>query len=171
MPLVLVLPSTVSNWCLPHAPDPAGLPHEQPIGGLIGARGQRLDGEAVQVLPQPGVPELLGVGVQRILRAGVLGARLPEALLPRGIIAGQRSGVLVGFGLAHQPHTLARLPQASVVDLAGGLQPGEQCLFLGTTDSAAHLADKRRRAFRWVVSGTGAPGHHAASSSEEEQIF
>ena len=35
-------------------PDPADLPHEQPIGGLIGARGQRLDGEAVQVFPEPG---------------------------------------------------------------------------------------------------------------------
>ena len=37
-------------------------------------------------------------------RDAVLGARLPGALLPRGIVAGQRSGVLVGFGLAHQPH-------------------------------------------------------------------
>ena len=110
MPLVLVLPSTVSSWCLPHAPDPARLPHEQPIGGAVGPSGQRLDRQAVQMLPQPGVPELLGIVVQRILRAGVLGAGLPEALLPRGIIAWQRSGVLVGFGLADQPHTSARLP-------------------------------------------------------------
>ena len=89
------------------------------------------------MLPQPGVPELLGVGVQRILGKAVLGARLPEALLPRGIIAGQRSGVLVGFGLAHQPHAFARLPQAGDADLAGGFQPGEQHPFLGTTDSAS----------------------------------
>ena len=85
------------------------------------------------MLPQPGVPELLGVGVQCVLRKAVLGARLPEALLPRGIVAGQRSGVLIGFGLAHQAHASARLPQAGVVDLAGRFQPGEQHPFLGTT--------------------------------------
>ena len=96
------------------------------------------------MLSQPGVPELLGVGVQRVLREAVLGARLPEALLPRGIVAGQRSGVLVGFGLAHQPHASARLTQAGDADLAGRLQPGEQRPFLGTTHPPRHLADKRR---------------------------
>ena len=62
------------------------------------------------MLSEPGMPELLGVGVQRILRKGVLGAGLAKALLSRGIVAGQRSGVLKGFGLAHQPHASARLP-------------------------------------------------------------
>ena len=35
-PLVFVLPSTVSSWCRPLKPDPASLPHEQPIGGAVG---------------------------------------------------------------------------------------------------------------------------------------
>ena len=117
------------------------------------------------MLSQPGMAELLGVGVQRVLRKAVLGARLPEALLPRGIVAGQRSGVLVGFGLAHQPHASARLAQAGVVDLAGGLQPGEQHPFLGRTDPQRHLADKRGRAFGRVVSGTGTRRHQDAPSA------
>ena len=35
-------------------PDPARLPHEQPIGGVIRPASQRLNGQAVQVFPQPG---------------------------------------------------------------------------------------------------------------------
>ena len=149
MPLVLVLPSTVSSWCLPLNRTRRALPSEQPIGGAVGPTGQRLDGQAVQMLPQPGVAELLGVGVQRVLREGVLGARLAKARLARGIVAGQRPGVLEGFGLAHQPHASARLPQAGVVDLAGRLQPGEQRPFLGT-DSPAAAPRRQRRACAWA---------------------
>ena len=79
----------------------------------------------------------------------VLGARLPEALLPRGIVAGQRSGVLVGFGLAHQPHASARLPWTGIVDLAGCFQPGEQHPFLDTTNSAS-APRRQTRACVWA---------------------
>ena len=56
-------------------PDPASLAQQQPVGGAVGPSGQCLDRQAVQVRSQPGVPELLGVGVQRILRKAVLSAR------------------------------------------------------------------------------------------------
>jgi hypothetical protein len=48
-------------------PHSASLAPQQPIGGAVGPTGQRLDDEAVQVLAQPGLAELLGVGVQRVL--------------------------------------------------------------------------------------------------------
>ena len=47
-------------------PDPAGLPQEQPIGGAVRATGEGLDDEAVQMLAQPGMAELLGRGVQGV---------------------------------------------------------------------------------------------------------
>jgi hypothetical protein len=55
----------------------------------------------------------------------MLGACLAKERLAVGIVAGQRPGVLIGFGLAHQPRASAGLSQAGVVDLAGRLQPGE----------------------------------------------
>ena len=98
------------------------------------------------MLPQPGGAERLGVGVQRVFREAVLGARLAKARLARGIVAGQRPGVLIGFGLAYQPHATASLSQAGVVDLARRLQPGEQRPFLGRLHPQRHLADEGGRA-------------------------
>jgi hypothetical protein len=89
----------------------------------------------------------------------VLGTGLSEALLPRGIVTGQRSGVLVGLGLAHQPRPLARLAQAGVVDLAGGLQPGQQRPFLGRAHLQRHLTHKGRGALGGLVSRPGLPDH------------
>ena len=80
--------------------------------------------------------------MERIFREDVLGAGLGKVRLPRGIIAGQRPGVLVGFGLAYQPYASARLPQAGVVRLAGGLEPSQQRLILGTAHPQRHLADE-----------------------------
>jgi hypothetical protein len=89
----------------------------------------------------------------------VLRTRLAEAHLPCGIVKGQRPGVLEGFGLADQPHASAGLPGAGVVDLASGLQPGEQRPFLGGRDPQRHLADKGGRAPGRIVSGL-APDRH-----------
>jgi hypothetical protein len=102
-------------------PDPTGFPHEQPMGGAVGPTGQGLDGQTVQVFPEPGGAKRLGVGVERMLRAAVLGTGLGEERLACGIVAGQRPGVLEGFGFAHQPHALARLSQAGGSDLASSV--------------------------------------------------
>ncbi len=147
-------------------PHPAGFAQQQQVGGAVGAAGQGLDDEAVQMLPQPGLAELLGVGVQRILGKAVLGTRLAKERLARGIVTGQCPGVLEGFGLAHQPHAPAGLAQAGDADLAGRLQPGEQRPFLGWSDPQRHLAHKGGRALGWIVSGTGTRRHQGAPSSE-----
>ena len=108
---------------------------------------------------QPGVAELHRVGVQRVLGETVLGARRAKALFPRGIVAGQRPGVLEGFGLAHQPHPLAGLTQAGGSDLPCCLQAREQRVLLVRTHSQRDLADKGGRSLGAQVSGS-ARGRH-----------
>ncbi len=168
---MLVLPSTVSSWCLPHAPHPAGLAQQQPVGSAVGAARQRLDDQAVQVLSQPGMPELLGIGVQRVLRAVVLGTRFAKAHLSCGIVARQGPGVLEGLGLADQLHAAAGLAQAGVVDLASGLQAGEQRPFLSRRDPQRHLADKGGRALGRIISGLAPDRHRFLALERIEQKF
>jgi hypothetical protein len=49
----------------PFEAHPFGAAHQQPVGGAIGTRGELLEDVAVQMLAQPGVPELLGIRLQR----------------------------------------------------------------------------------------------------------
>jgi hypothetical protein len=101
----------------------------------------------------------------------VLGTRLAKERLAVRMITGERSGVLEGLGRAHEAHPGAGLPQAGVVDLAGGLEPGEQRAFLGRAHPQRHLADTRGRALRSVVSQPGLPGHACLLHTDEELPF
>ena len=117
------------------------------------------------------MPKLLGVGVQGVFGTAVLRAGLGKEHLARGIVAGQRSGVLVSFGLTDQPNAGTRLAQAGIVDLAGGLQAGEQRPLLGRAHPQRHLADERGGALGRVVGRVGLPGHACLLGKDDEHMF
>ena len=100
------------------------------------------------MLPQPGVPKLLGIGLQRVVRKGVLRPGLRKEARALGVVAGERPSPLEGFGLAHEPHPLACLTQAGVVDLPRRFQASEQGALLGEGSPAA-APHTQRRACAW----------------------
>jgi hypothetical protein len=102
MPLVLVLPSTVSSWWRPYAPHAAGLPEQQPVGGLIGTGGEFLAGIAVEVVAQPGLAQLICIGMQAVLRTGEGPPGLGKERAPSRILFGQGASPVEGLGLADE---------------------------------------------------------------------
>ena len=139
---------------MPYAPDPLGLAHQQPVGGPIGTARQLLEDVAVQMLAQPGVPKLLGIRLQRVVRKGVLctgRSKEPRAL---GVLMGQDPRRSKGFGLAHEPDPLACLTQAGVVDLPCCFQAREQRMLLVRMHPQRDLADKGGGPFGALVSGS-----------------
>ena len=82
-----------------HAP---GFPQQQSVGGLIGARGELLTGVTVQVLAQPGLPELIGIGMQGVFRAGRGCPGLGKERAPGRITFGERACSLEGPGLSDE---------------------------------------------------------------------
>ena len=83
----------------PHAP---GLSQQQSVGSLIGTGGQLLAGIAIEVLAQPGLAELIGIGVQAVLRAGVGHPRLGKERAAGGIVFGEGPSPLEGLGLSDE---------------------------------------------------------------------
>jgi hypothetical protein len=118
-----------------------------------------LEDVAVQMLPRPGVSKLLGICLQRVVREGMLCPGRSKEWRALGIIFGQGPSAPEGFGLPHEPDSLACLTQAGVVDLARCFQASEQCVFLVRTHLQRDLTDKGGRAPGRIVSGS-APDRH-----------
>ena len=91
--------------------------------------------------PSQDEAKLLRIGVQGVFGAAALDTRLPKVCLGGGIVARERPGVLIGFGLAHQSHASAGLSQAGDAELAGRLQratasvPGQGSPGIGTSQT------------------------------------
>ena len=123
---------------------PFGAAQKQPIGSAIGAARQLLDDMAVQMLAQPGVSKLLGKRLQREVREGMLRSCRSKEARALGIVPGKRPRLLEGFGLAHEPHPLAGLAQAGVVDRSCRFQASEQRVLLVRMHPQRDFADKAR---------------------------
>src|SRR5258706_7053278 len=96
------------------------LAQQQAVGRVIRPAGEFLDGQAIQMVSQPGPSERLRIGMQRIRRKSVLAPSLGKEPFPLRILAGQRPSALEGFGLAHQPRPNAGLSQTGIVHLTRG---------------------------------------------------
>jgi hypothetical protein len=112
-------------------PGAAGWRHHRP------ASRARCEDVAVQMLAQPGVAELLGIRLQRVVREGVLLPGRSKEGRALGVVPGEGPRPLEGFGLAHQLHPLACLTQAGGSDLAGCFQAYEQDALLSRVHPAS----------------------------------
>ncbi len=97
----------------------AGLAHADPIGRLVGAAGQLLRHEAVDMLSEPAGAQTLGRLVQAVFGETILRAQPSEGLLASGLV-GTRSGTscLPGRVSLHPSETLHRLGEQGIVELA-----------------------------------------------------
>jgi len=96
------------------------LAQQHTVGRVIRPAGQFLEGQAIEMVSQPGPSEWLRIGMQRIRRKSVLAPSLGKEPFPLRILAGQRPSALEGFGLAHQPRPNAGLSQTGSVHLTRG---------------------------------------------------
>ena len=102
------------------------------LGGEVGAGGDLLDGVAIQMLAQPGMAKLNGVGVQVIFLKARLHVSFSESvrtLLGRLRVLGaarQFAGRLIHGRFPQASQAFECLAQASVVDLPRTIQPNQQ---------------------------------------------
>jgi hypothetical protein len=111
------------------------------------------------MLAQPGVPNLLGIRLQVVVREGVLCPGRSKERRALGIIFGEDPSPLEGPGLPHELHPLARFTQAGIVGLPRGFQASEQDAFLARRHSQRHFAHKGWRAFGRVGSRMSLVSH------------
>ena len=111
------------------------------------------------MLSQPGVPKRLRIGLQRVVREGVLRSSRSKEARTLGVVAGEGPRPLEGFGLAREEHPRACLAQAGVVDLPRRFQTREQRVLIVRAHPQRDLTHKGGGPFGALVSGS-ALGRH-----------
>ena len=129
---------------------PASLAHADPIGCLIGAAGQLLGHEAVDVLGEPTGAQALGRLVQAVFGEPILRAQASKGLPASELVGtGIVAGLLPGWVSLHAPESFHRLGEQGIVELAStfkvSMQPGRLL--------RVHLQEQgENKRGRWLVS-------------------